>query len=90
MYVDQNRIRDMHLTNPNGSKVEYYYAGMPLYLKMQARHRWPTLPLPLQKDENGDFVVTGSQTIGTVAANTIADQKITKHLNNQSQFVKFT
>ena len=44
---------------------------------------------PLYTVANGTFVETGSQTIGTVAANTMAAQKITIP-NNQSQFVKFS
>lgn len=72
------------------TRVEYYYAGMPLYFKNASETPLADVTATFyKKDENGDFVVTGSQTIGTVAANTIADQKITIP-DNQSQFVKFT
>lgn len=71
-------------------RVEYYYAGMPLYFKNASDAPLAGVTATFyKKDETGDFVVTGSQTIGTVEANTIADQKITIP-NNQSQLVKFT
>ena len=72
------------------TRVEYYYAGMPLYFKNASETPLADVTATFyKKDETGDFVVTGSQTIGTVEANTIADQKITIP-NNQSQLVKFT
>lgn len=72
------------------TRVEYYYAGMPLYFKNASDAPLAGVTATFyKKDETGDFVVTGSQTIGTVEANTIADQKITIP-NNQSQLVKFT
>ena len=70
------------------TRVEY--AGMPLYFKNASGTPLDGVTATFyKKDENGNFVVTGSQTIGTVAAGTIADQKITIP-DNQSQFVKFT
>ena len=71
-------------------RVEYYYAGMPLYFKNASETPLDGVTATFyKKGETGDFVVTGKQTIGTVAAGTIADQKITIP-DNQSQFVKFT
>lgn len=73
------------------TRVEYYYAGMPLYFKNASTTTLNDVTATFYKkgEENGTFVETGSQTIGTVAANTMADQKITIP-NNQSQFVKFS
>lgn len=73
------------------TRVEYYYAGMPLYFKNASATTLDGVTATFYKkgEENGTFVETGSQTIGTVAANTMADQKITIP-NNESQFVKFT
>lgn len=72
------------------SEWKYYYAGMPLYFKNASTTTLDGVTATFyKKDENGTFVETGSQTIGTVAANTMAAQKITIP-NNQSQFVKFT
>ncbi|MFR6663770.1 MAG: SpaA isopeptide-forming pilin-related protein [Gemmiger sp.] len=72
------------------TRVEYYYAGMPLYFKNASDTPLDGVTATFyKKGENGNFVETGSQTIGTVAANTMAAQKITIP-NNQSQFVKFT
>ena len=72
------------------TRVEYYYAGMPLYFKNASTTTLDGVTATFyKKDVNGNFVETGSQTIGTVAANTMAAQKITIP-NNQSQFVKFT
>lgn len=72
------------------SEWKYYYAGMPLYFKNASTTTLDgVIATFYKKDENGTFVETGSQTIGTVAANTMAAQKITIP-NNQSQFVKFT
>ena len=73
------------------TRVEYYYAGMPLYFKNASTTTLNGVTATFYKkgEENGTFVETGSQTIGTVAANTMADQKITIP-NNESQFVKFT
>ena len=73
------------------SEWKYYYAGMPLYFKNASATTLDGVTATFYKkgEENGTFVETGSQTIGTVAANTMADQKITIP-NNQSQFVKFT
>ena len=69
---------------------KYYYAGMPLYFKNASATTLDGVTATFyKKDENGTFVETGSQTIGTVAANSMAAQKITIP-NNQSQFVKFT
>ena len=72
-------------------RVEYYYAGMPLYFKNASDTPLDGVTATFYKkgEENGTFVETGSQTIGTVAANTMAAQKITIP-NNQSQFVKFS
>lgn len=70
------------------TRVEY--AGMPLYFKNASDAPLAGVTATFyKKDENGDFVVTGSQMIGTVEAGTIAGQKITIP-DNQSQFVKFT
>ena len=72
------------------TRVEYYYAGMPLYFKNASDTPLDGVTATFyKKGENGTFVETGSQTIGTVAANTMAAQKITIP-NNESQFVKFT
>ena len=72
------------------SEWKYYYAGMPLYFKNASTTTLDgVIATFYKKDENGTFVETGSQTIGTVAANTMAAQKITIP-NNQSQFVKFS
>lgn len=73
------------------TRMEYYYAGMPLYFKNASATTLDGVTATFYKkgEENGTFVETGSQTIGTVAANTMADQKITIP-NNESQFVKFT
>ena len=90
MYVDQKSNQGHAFNESQWKRVEYYYAGMPLYFKNASETPLADVTATFyKKDENGDFVVTGSQTIGTVAANTIADQKITIP-NNQSQFVKFT
>lgn len=71
-------------------RVEYYYAGMPLYFKNASDTPLAGVTATFyKKGDNGTFVETGSQTIGTVEANTIANQKITIP-DNQSQFVKFT
>lgn len=71
-------------------RVEYYYAGMPLYFKNASATTLNGVTATFyKKGENNTFEKTGSQTIGTVAANTMADQKITIP-NNESQFVKFT
>lgn len=73
------------------SEWKYYYAGMPLYFKNASGTTLDGVTATFYKkgEENGTFVETGSQMIGTVAANTMAAQKITIP-NNQSQFVKFT
>lgn len=72
------------------TRVEYYYAGMPLYFKNASATTLNGVTATFyKKGENNTFEKTGSQTIGTVAANTMADQKITIP-NNESQFVKFT
>lgn len=72
------------------TRVEYYYAGMPLYFKNASATTLNGVTATFyKKGENNTFEETGRQTIGTVAANTVADQKITIP-NNQSQFVKFT
>lgn len=72
------------------TRVEYYYAGMPLYFKNASDTTLNGVTATFyKKGENNTFEKTDSQTIGTVAANTMADQKITIP-NNQSQFVKFT
>ena len=72
------------------TRVEYYYAGMPLYFKNASTTTLNGVTATFyKKGEDGTFEETGSQTIGTVAANTMAAQKITIP-NNQSQFVKFT
>ena len=72
------------------TRVEYYYAGMPLYFKNASATTLDGVTATFyKKGENNTFEETGSQTIGTVAANTMADQKITIP-NNQSQFVKFS
>ena len=69
------------------SEWKYYYAGMPLYFKNASTTTLDGVTATFyKKDENGTFVETGSQTIGTVAANTMAAQKLTLP-NNQSQFV---
>ena len=88
---DHNHFNQDQKYNPDQWKrVEYYYAGMPLYFKNASGTPLADVTATFyKKDETGDFVVTGSQTIGTVEANTIADQKITIP-NNQSQLVKFT
>lgn len=70
------------------TRVEY--AGMPLYFKNASDTPLAGVTATFyKKGDNGTFVETGSQTIGTVEANTIANQKITIP-DNQSQFVKFT
>lgn len=90
MYVDQKSNQGHAFNESQWTRVEYYYAGMPLYFKNASGTLLAGVTATFyKKDKNGDFVVTGSQTIGTVAANTIAGQKITIP-NNQSQFVKFT
>lgn len=73
------------------SEWKYYYAGMPLYFKNASGTTLDGVTATFKKkgEENGTFVETGSQMIGTVAANTMAAQKITIP-NNESQFVKFT
>ena len=72
------------------TRVEYYYAGMPLYFKNASATTLDGVTATFyKKGENNPFEETGSQTIGTVAANTMAAQKITIP-NNESQFVKFT
>ena len=72
------------------TRVEYYYAGMPLYFKNASDTTLNGVTATFyKKGENNTFEETGSQTIGTVAANTVAAQKITIP-NNQSQFVKFS
>ena len=72
------------------TRVEYYYAGMPLYFKNASDTTLNGVTATFyKKGENNTFEKTGSQTIGAVAANTMADQKITIP-NNESQFVKFT
>lgn len=72
------------------SEWKYYYAGMPLYFKNASDTTLNGVTATFyKKGENNTFEKTGSQTIGAVAANTMADQKITIP-NNESQFVKFT
>ena len=72
------------------TRVGYYYAGMPLYFKNASATTLDGVTATFyKKGENNPFEETGSQTIGTVAANTMAAQKITIP-NNESQFVKFT
>ena len=83
-------VADNPYNDSQWTRVEYYYAGMPLYFKNASTTTLDgVIATFYKKDENGTFVETGSQTIGTVAANTMAAQKITIP-NNQSQFVKFT
>ncbi len=84
--VEDNPYKDSQWT-----RVEYYYAGMPLYFKNASDTPLDGVTATFYKkgEENSTFVETGRQTIGTVAANTMAAQKITIP-NNQSQFVKFT
>ena len=83
-------VEDNPYNDSQWTRVEYYYAGMPLYFKNASDTPLDGVTATFyKKDENGNFVETGSQTIGTVAANTMAAQKITIP-NNQSQFVKFT
>ena len=83
-------VADNPYNETQWTRVEYYYAGMPLYFKNASATTLDGVTATFyKKDENGNFVKTGSQTIGTVAANTMADQKITIP-NNQSQFVKFS
>ena len=83
-------VADNPYNDSQWTRVEYYYAGMPLYFKNASITTLDGVTATFyKKDENGNFVETGSQTIGTVAANTMAAQKITIP-NNQSQFVKFT
>lgn len=83
-------VADNPYNDSQWTRVEYYYAGMPLYFKNASTTTLDGVTATFyKKDENGNFVETGSQTIGTVAANTMAAQKITIP-NNQSQFVKFT
>lgn len=83
-------VGDNPYNDSQWTRVEYYYAGMPLYFKNASTTTLDGVTATFyKKDENGNFVETGSQTIGTVAANTMAAQKITIP-NNQSQFVKFS
>ena len=83
-------VADNPYNDSQWTRVEYYYAGMPLYFKNASTTTLDGVTATFyKKDENGNFVETGSQTIGTVAANTMAAQKSTIP-NNQSQFVKFT
>lgn len=83
--VEDNPYKDSQWT-----RVEYYYAGMPLYFKNASDTTLNGVTATFyKKGENNTFEKTGSQTIGTVAANTMAAQKITIP-NNESQFVKFT
>ena len=83
-------VADNPYNETQWTRVEYYYAGMPLYFKNASATTLDGVTATFyKKDENGNFVETGSQTIGTVAANTMAAQKITIP-NNQSQFVKFS
>ena len=90
MYVDQKSNQGHAFNESQWKRVEYYYAGMPLYFKNASETPLDGVTATFyKKGETGDFVVTGKQTIGTVAAGTIADQKITIP-DNQSQFVKFT
>ena len=91
MFNGENGLNQGNAFNESQWKrVEYYYAGMPLYFKNASDAPLAGVTATFyKKDENGDFVVTGSQTIGTVEAGTIAGQKITIP-DNQSQFVKFT
>lgn len=83
-------VADNPYNETQWTRVEYYYAGMPLYFKNASDTTLNGVTATFyKKGENNTFEETGSQTIGTVAANTMADQKITIP-NNQSQFVKFT
>ena len=83
-------VADNPYNDSQWTRVEYYYAGMPLYFKNASDTPLDGVTATFyKKGENGTFVETGSQTIGTVAANTMAAQKITIP-NNESQFVKFT
>ena len=84
-------VADNPYNETQWTRVEYYYAGMPLYFKNASGTTLDGVTATFYKkgEENGNFVETGRQTIGTVAANTVADQKITIP-NNQSQFVKFS
>lgn len=91
MYDGTNSNQGKAFDKNQWTRVEYYYAGMPLYFKNASATMLDGVTATFYKkgEENGTFVETGSQTIGTVAANTVADQKIIIP-NNQSQFVKFT
>ena len=90
MYDGTNSNQGKAFDKNQWTRVEYYYAGMPLYFKNASDTPLDGVTATFyKKDESGTFVETGSQTIGTVAANTVGDQKITIP-NNQSQFVKFT
>jgi LPXTG-motif cell wall-anchored protein len=83
-------VADNPYNETQWTRVEYYYAGMPLYFKNASDTTLNGVTATFyKKGENNTFEETGRQTIGTVAANTVADQKITIP-NNQSQFVKFT
>ena len=83
-------VADNPYNETQWTRVEYYYAGMPLYFKNASDTTLNGVTATFYKNgENNTFEETGRQTIGTVAANTVADQKITIP-NNQSQFVKFT
>ncbi len=83
-------VEDNPYNDSQWTRVEYYYAGMPLYFKNASTTTLDGVTATFyKKGESNTFEETGSQTIGTVAANTIAAQKITIP-NNQSQFVKFT
>lgn len=83
-------VADNPYNETQWTRVEYYYAGMPLYFKNASATTLNGVTATFyKKGENNTFEKTGSQTIGTVAANTMADQKITIP-NNESQFVKFT
>lgn len=83
-------VADNPYNETQWTRVEYYYAGMPLYFKNASDTTLNGVTATFyKKGENNTFEETGSQTIGTVAANTVAAQKITIP-NNQSQFVKFS
>ena len=71
------------------TRVEYYYAGMPLYFKNASNTALTNVTATFYKLQDGTTAATGSQPIGPVDAGKFAAQQI-RIPNNESRFVKFT
>ena len=73
------------------TRVEYYYAGMPLYFKNASNTALTNVTATFYKLKDGTTTTeeTGSQPIGTVDAGKLAAQQI-RIPDNDSRFVQFS